>query len=74
MTIVAFGTSAPEMAVSVMAGLSGNADISLGNVIGSNIFNILFILGISSLITPLIVSVQLVRLDVPIMIAACILT
>ena len=74
LTIVAFGTSAPEMAVSKLAGLAGNADISLGNVVGSNLFNVLFILGVSSLITPLIVSAQLVRLDVPIMIAASILT
>jgi cation:H+ antiporter len=74
LTIVAFGTSAPEMAVSIQAGLAGNADISLGNVVGSNIFNILFILGISSLITPLVVSAQLVRLDVPIMIAVSFLT
>ena len=73
LTIVAFGTSAPEMAVSVLAGLAGNADISVGNVVGSNIFNVLFILGVSSLITPLMVSAQLVRLDVPLMIAASIL-
>jgi cation:H+ antiporter len=73
LTIVAYGTSAPEMAVSVLAGLAGNVDISLGNVVGSNIFNVLFILGVSSLVTPLIVSAQLVRLDVPIMIAASIL-
>ena len=74
LTIVAFGTGAPEMAVSMQAGLAGNADISLGYVVGSNIFNILFILGISSLITPLVVSVQLVRLDVPIMIVVSFLT
>jgi cation:H+ antiporter len=74
LTIVAFGTSAPEMAVSVMAGLAGNADISLGNVVGSNLFNVLFILGVSSLITPLIVSAQLVRLDVPLMVAVSVLT
>ncbi|UCF90736.1 MAG: calcium/sodium antiporter [Desulfobacterales bacterium] len=74
LTIVAFGTSAPEMAVSVLAGLAGNADISLGNVVGSNIFNVLLILGVSSVITPLIVSTQLVRLDVPIMVAASFLT
>lgn len=73
LTVVAYGTSAPEMAVSVMSGLAGNADIAVGNVVGSNIFNVLFILGLSSLITPLIVSAQLVRLDVPIMIAVSIL-
>jgi len=70
LTVVAFGTSAPEMAVSVQSALSGQAgaDIAIGNVVGSNIFNVLFILGISAAITPLVVSQQLVRLDVPIMV------
>ncbi|MBM3450910.1 MAG: calcium/sodium antiporter, partial [Armatimonadetes bacterium] len=68
LTIVAYGTSAPEMAVSVQAAFKGEADIAIGNVIGSNIFNVLFILGASALIAPLIVSAQLVRLDVPLMI------
>lgn len=68
LTVVAFGTSSPEMAVSVISALSSQPDISLGNVIGSNIFNILFILGISAVITPLMVSRQLIRLDVPLMI------
>jgi cation:H+ antiporter len=57
----------------VGAALSGQADVALGNVVGSNIFNILFILGVSALITPLVVSRQLVRLDVPIMIAVSLL-
>lgn len=70
LTVVAFGTSAPELAVSVKASLSGQADIALGNVVGSNIFNVLVILGISSLIVPLSASKQLVRLDVPVMIVA----
>lgn len=70
LTVVAFGTSAPEFAVSVNAGLSGQPDIALGNVVGSNIFNVLFILGLSGLIAPLVVARQLVRLDVPLMIAA----
>ena len=70
LTVVAFGTSAPEMAVSTQSAFLGQGDIAIGNVIGSNIFNVLCILGISALITPLIVSRQLVRLDVPIMIAA----
>lgn len=68
LTVVAYGTSAPEFAVSLKAGLSGQADIALGNVLGSNAFNVLFILGISALIVPLAVSAQLVRLDVPVMI------
>jgi cation:H+ antiporter len=73
LTVVAFGTSSPELAVSVKSGLQGNADIAMGNVIGSNIFNILFILGISAIISPLIVSRQLIKLDIPLMIFASII-
>lgn len=68
LTVVAFGTSSPELAVSIKAALSGQSAIAVGNVIGSNIFNVLFILGIAALVMPLIVSEQLVRLDVPLMI------
>lgn len=74
LTVVAFGTSAPELAVSVMSAANGQTDIALGNVVGSNIFNILLILGLSSLIVPLVVAQQLIRLDVPIMIGASLLT
>ena len=70
LTIVAFGTSAPEMAVSVGSSWAGKADLALGNVVGSNIFNILLILGLSAVVAPLVVNQQLVRLDVPLMIAA----
>ncbi len=73
LTVVAFGTSSPELAVSVQSAFSGSADIALGNVVGSNIFNILLILGLSAIITPLIVNQQLIRLDVPIMIGVSIL-
>ncbi len=73
LTIVAFGTSAPEVAVSVGAVLNGQSDIAIGNVVGSNIFNVLFILGISALIVPLVVNVQLIRQEVPIMIGASLL-
>jgi len=73
LTIVAFGTSAPEVAVSVGAVLDGNADIAIGNVVGSNIFNVLFILGISALIAPLVVNIQLIRQEVPIMLGASLL-
>lgn len=69
LTVVAYGTSTPELAVSVNAALSGQADIAVGNVVGSNICNVLLILGVSALAAPLIVSSQLVRLDVPLMIA-----
>jgi cation:H+ antiporter len=68
LTVVAFGTSAPELAVSIKSALSAQTDIAVGNIIGSNIFNILFILGLSALIIPLRVSQQLIRLDVPLMI------
>lgn len=73
LTIVAFGTSAPELAVSVNGVLSGNSDVALGNVVGSNIANILLILGLSAAISPLIVNRQLVRQEVPIMIGASLL-
>lgn len=73
LTVVAFGTSAPELAVSVSSAATGKADIALGNVVGSNIFNVLFILGISAAITPLRVNQQLIKLDVPIMIVISIL-
>ncbi|PZO20736.1 MAG: sodium:calcium antiporter [Leptolyngbya foveolarum] len=68
LTVVAFGTSAPELTVSLQASLSQQADIALGNVVGSNICNVLLILGISAMIAPLVVAQQLIRLDVPIMI------
>lgn len=70
LTVVALGTSTPELVVSANAALSGKPDIAIGNVVGSNIFNILFILGLSSIIIPLFVSKQLIKLDVPIMIFA----
>jgi cation:H+ antiporter len=73
LTIVAFGTSAPELAVSVGAVLDGKTDIAVGNVVGSNIFNVLFILGLSALIIPLVVNVQLIRQEVPIMIGSSLL-
>jgi len=73
LTIVAFGTSAPEVAVSVGAVLDGKTDIAIGNVVGSNIFNVLFILGISALIAPLVVNIQLIRQEVPIMLGASLL-
>ncbi|MDH4225858.1 MAG: calcium/sodium antiporter [Deltaproteobacteria bacterium] len=73
LTVVAFGTSAPEMAISVNSALSHQSEISLGNVVGSNVFNILVILGVSALIIPLVVNQQLVRWDVPIMIGVSVL-
>lgn len=70
LTVVAFGTSAPELAVSAGAVLDGKVDIAIGNVVGSNILNVLLILGASAVITPLVVHLQLIRQEVPIMIAA----
>ena len=73
LTIVAMGTSSPEVAVSVGAALSGATDIAVGNVVGSNVFNVLFILGVSALITPLVVHSQIIRQEVPIMIGASVI-
>lgn len=73
LTIVAFATSSPELAVSVQAAFAGQADLALGNVIGSNIVNILLILGMAATIAPLRVAEQLLRLDVPLMIGLSIL-
>ncbi|MCE0461215.1 MULTISPECIES: calcium/sodium antiporter [Pseudomonas] len=73
LSVVAFGSSAPQMAVSLQATLAQNADIAVGSVIGSGIFNILVTLGLSALIIPLRVSRQLVRLDIPLMIGASLL-
>lgn len=68
LTVVAFGTSSPELAVTVQSAWAGQSDIALGNVVGSNICNVLLILGLSALIAPLLVSQKLIRLDVPLMI------
>ena len=73
LTVVAFGTSAPELAVSVRSAWGGQVDIALGNVVGSNIFNVLFILGLSALFAPLVVAPQLIRQEVPIMLGASLL-
>ncbi|WP_300316914.1 calcium/sodium antiporter [Accumulibacter sp.] len=73
LTVVAFGTSSPELAVSVQSAWSGRVDIALGNVVGSNIFNVLFILGVSALVAPLVVHRQLIRQEVPMMIGVSLL-
>lgn len=74
LTVVAYGTSSPELAVSVQSALTAQPDVAVGNVVGSNIFNMLFILGASALIVPLAVSQRLVWLDVPLMIGVSLLT
>jgi cation:H+ antiporter len=68
LTVVAYATSAPELAVSVQASLAGQAGVATGNIVGSNIANILLILGISAVAAPLVVHQQVVRLDVPLMV------
>jgi cation:H+ antiporter len=68
LTIVAYGTSAPELVVSLQAAVGGNPDIALGNVVGSNISNIGLILGGAALVSPIRAQAQILRLDVPIMI------
>lgn len=73
LTVVAFGTSSPELAVTIKSALSGQPGLALGNVVGSNIFNVLLILGAAALVRPLLVSVHLIRRDVPILIAGSVL-
>lgn len=68
LTIVAMGTSAPEAAVSIAAAVKGNADITIGNIVGSNILNILIILGLAASIVPIAVARSTVRIEIPFMI------
>jgi cation:H+ antiporter len=73
LTVVAFGTSSPELAVSVQGALSGRNDVAIGNVVGSNIFNVLFILGLCAAIVPLAVDSQILRQELPVMLGASLL-
>lgn len=73
LTVVAFGTSAPEMAVAASSVLGGQNGLALGNVVGSNIFNLLFILGVSALVAPLTVHQQIIRQEMPLLIAGSVL-
>ena len=68
LTIVAMGTSAPEAAVSITAAFQGSADITIGNIVGSNILNVLIILGLASVITPIAVKRNTIRIEIPFMI------
>lgn len=70
LTIVAFGTSAPELVVSLMSALNGSSDISLGNVVGSNIFNVLAIGGVSALVAPLSITSSTIRREIPLLLLA----
>lgn len=73
--MVAFGTSAPELAVSVASAYSGNADVAIGNVVGSNIFNILAVLGLPSLVGPdgVAIAAQALSVDIPVMIGVAVI-
>ncbi len=73
LTVVAFGTSSPELAASLAAALSGSPAIAIGNVVGSNIFNILLILGITALVAPIRAQAQFIKREVPIMIGVALL-
>jgi len=73
LTVVALGTSAPELGVSLQAAASGQGEMALGNAVGSNIINVLLVIGVAAAIAPLMVSQQLIRLDVPILIALSII-
>jgi len=70
LTVVAFGTSSPELAVTIKSSLSGSGDLAIGNIAGSNIFNIAVILGISAMLCPLSVHLQVIRLDMPVMLVS----
>jgi cation:H+ antiporter len=73
LTVVAFGTSAPELAVTVTAAIRGEPDMALGNVVGSNIANVLLILGIAALVAPLVVRTRVMRFDMPILVGVTVL-
>jgi cation:H+ antiporter len=74
LSVVAFGTSAPELAICLQSSFAGKADIGVGNILGSNISNVLLILGLASVMAPLTIAQRVVRLDVPIMIGLSVLT
>lgn len=74
LTVVAFGTSAPELLVSLKASFSGQSDIAVGNVVGSNIFNIAVILGLSAVVFPVTTHLQVLRWDAPVLLIVTILT
>lgn len=73
LTIVAFGTSAPELAVSLSAAIKGSNDIAIGNVVGSNMFNLLVVIGVSAMISPLTVKKSMIKKDYPLSIFAVVL-
>jgi cation:H+ antiporter len=72
LTIVAFGTSTPELAVNIMASSTGSTDLAIGNVVGSNIFNLLVILGITAMIKPIHLKTSLLKIEIPYAILAAV--
>lgn len=73
LTVIAVGTSAPELVISVLSAIAGNSDVAIGNVVGSNIFNVLVILGICALITPIVLTSENIRRDIPLVLGASLL-
>ena len=73
LTIVSFGTSAPELATSIISAAQGSADMAIGNIVGSNITNILLILGLAAVICPLVVQKNTLRIDFPVLLGASVL-
>lgn len=71
LTIVAFGTSAPELTVSVVSALHGSAELAIGNVVGSNLFNILMIVGVTSMVAPIVVTKGTLAKEIPLVILSC---
>jgi cation:H+ antiporter len=74
LTVVSFATSSPELAVSAGAALSGSPGLAVGNVVGSNIANVLLVLGLCAIVVPLVVTSRVVRTDIPVMIGLSVLT
>lgn len=68
LTVVAFGTSAPELAISILAAIDGSAPLAIGNVVGSNIFNILMIIGITAMVRPIVIQRSVMSLEIPMVI------
>ena len=68
LTVVAFGTSAPELVISVLSAISGSAPLAIGNVVGSNIFNILVIIGVTAMVRPMVISRSVMSLEIPMVI------
>lgn len=73
LTVIAVGTSAPELVISVLSAIAGNSDVAIGNVVGSNIFNVFVILGVCALITPIVLTSENIRRDIPLVLGASLL-